>query len=78
MPDRESAPSPREVAVVRLVAEGSGNQEIRERLGVSRPAVHAHVANAMRKTGTRARTQLAVFALRAGIVPLAPPLSADN
>jgi DNA-binding NarL/FixJ family response regulator len=39
--------------------------------------VHAHLSNAMSKTQTHTRTQLAVYALRAGLVPLAP-LSPDD
>jgi DNA-binding NarL/FixJ family response regulator len=73
MPDGDPALSPRELDVVRLIVDGLGNQEIADRLGVSRRTIHAHVANLMRKTNTRTRTQLAVHALRAGIVPLDPP-----
>jgi DNA-binding NarL/FixJ family response regulator len=41
-------------------------------LHVSSSTVQAHVANAMRKLGASSRTQLAVRALREGIVPLHP------
>jgi DNA-binding NarL/FixJ family response regulator len=78
MPDCETYLSPRELDVVRLVVEGLGNQEIGDRLGVSRRTIHAHIANAMRKTETHTRTQLAVLALRAGLVPLPPPESTDD
>jgi DNA-binding NarL/FixJ family response regulator len=73
MHDGDACLSPRELDVVRLIVDGLGNQEIADRLEVSRRTIHAHVANAMRKTNTRTRTQLAVHALRAGIVPLDPP-----
>jgi DNA-binding CsgD family transcriptional regulator len=62
--------SGREMEMLRLLIDGLGNQEIAERMGVSVRTAQAHVANAMRKTGTRTRTQLAVYALRAGLVPL--------
>jgi NarL family two-component system response regulator LiaR len=69
--------SARELQVVRLLVDGLGNQQIAERLGVSRRTVHAHLSNAMSKTRTQTRTQLAVYALRASLVPLTP-LTADN
>lgn len=69
--------SARELQVVRLLVEGLGNQHIAERLGVSRRTVHAHLSNAMSKTRTQTRTQLAVYALRAGLVPLAPLSTED-
>lgn len=72
MPSCQNCVSLREIEVIRLVVDGHSNQEIAERLGVSRRTVQAHLANAMNKTGTRTRTQLAVYALRAGLVPLDP------
>lgn len=62
--------TPREIDVVQLLCDGLKNQQIADELGVSHRTVHAHVASAMNKTGTRSRTQLAVLALRRGIVPL--------
>jgi DNA-binding NarL/FixJ family response regulator len=62
--------SPRELEVVHLLVDGLSNQEIAERLGLSRRTVHAHVANAMSRTGSKSRTQLVVYALRQGIVPV--------
>ena len=73
MPDGDHVFSPRELDVVRLIVDGLTNQEIGDRLGVSLRTIHSHVASAMRKTDTRSRTQLAIHALRAGIVPLDPP-----
>lgn len=64
--------TPRELDVIRLVVAGLTNQRIADRLDISRRTVHAHVANAMEKTGTSTRTQLAVYALRHGVVPLGP------
>ena len=72
MSDDHTCLSPRELDVVRLVVEGLQNQEIGDQLGVSRRTVHAHIANAMRKTGTCTRTHLAVTALRTGWVALEP------
>jgi DNA-binding NarL/FixJ family response regulator len=62
----------RELEVVRLVVEGFTNAQIAAHLVISVRTVQSHVKAATVKTGTRTRTQLAVTALRAGIVPLDP------
>jgi DNA-binding CsgD family transcriptional regulator/cell division inhibitor SulA len=51
--------SERELAVVRLIAEGASNPEIAQRLFVSRKTVERHVSNVLRKTGSRNRAELA-------------------
>jgi DNA-binding NarL/FixJ family response regulator len=63
----------REVEIVTLVVDGLTNPEIGRRLHISSRTVQSHVAAAMRKVEARSRTQLAVTALRAGVVPLDPP-----
>jgi DNA-binding NarL/FixJ family response regulator len=68
----------REIEVVRLLVDGLTNEQIAERLMVSRRTVQAHLSNAMRRTSTRSRTQLAVLALRRGIVPLESPGRASS
>lgn len=62
----------REIAVLTLVVEGLTNRAIALELHLSTSTVQAHVAAGMRKLQARSRTQLAVIALRAGIVPLYP------
>jgi len=69
--------SDRELQTVRLVVDGQSNAEIATSLGVSARTVQAHIASAMRKTDTRTRTQLAVHALRTGLVPLHPDSNRD-
>ena len=64
--------SARETAVVTLVVEGLTNSAIAQEMHLSRSTVEAHVASGMRKLGARSRTQLAVRALRLGLVPLHP------
>jgi DNA-binding CsgD family transcriptional regulator len=59
--------TPRELQVVQLLAEGLTNNQIAERLFVSPRTVQTHVANAMEKTGTRSRTELAVRACAEGV-----------
>lgn len=66
---RTASLSTREVEVVQLVADGLKNHQIAERLGLSPRTVQAHIANALEKTGTSSRTQLAVLGMREGIVP---------
>lgn len=68
--DGGSELSPREVEVVKLLVAGLSNREIACELDVSARTIQAHLANAMRKTLTRSRVQLAVYALRNGIAPL--------
>lgn len=65
--------TPRELEVVRLIAEGQSNGAIAERLVVSPRTVHSHVTNAMRKCGCANRTELGVLAVREGLVPVTPP-----
>ncbi|GEM33950.1 DNA-binding response regulator [Nocardia neocaledoniensis NBRC 108232] len=56
--------TPRELDVLRLVAEGHGNQEIAERLHLGVSTVKSHLANLLEKTGTDNRVRLAVYAVK--------------
>ena len=60
--------SPREIEIVRLLAEGRTNRAISERLVLSPKTVATHVSSAMRKFGVTSRTALAVRAIEQGIV----------
>ena len=62
--------TPRELEVLSLVVRGLSDQEIAAKLVVSRRTVHTHVRSMFDKARVRTRTQLAVFALRARVVPL--------
>ncbi|WP_146088394.1 ATP-binding protein [Actinacidiphila yanglinensis] len=53
--------SPREREVAALAASGTTNQEIAERLFLSRRTVESHVATALRKLGGRTRRDLAAL-----------------
>jgi DNA-binding NarL/FixJ family response regulator len=61
--------TPREMEVLKLVAEGHTNQEIADQLVVSIKTVQAHRANVMEKLGLRNVTHLVRFAVRAGLIP---------
>jgi DNA-binding NarL/FixJ family response regulator len=62
--------SPRELEVLKLVAEGHTNQEIADQLVLSIKTVQAHRANVMEKLGLENITQLVRFAIRYGLLPL--------
>jgi DNA-binding CsgD family transcriptional regulator len=66
--------SPRELDVVRLVADGQTNRQIAESLFLSPKTVASHVDAAMRKLNVTSRTALAVAAVTAGIVTARTPL----
>lgn len=60
--------SPRELEVLRLVAEGRDNAEIGELLGLSAGTVKNHVSNILVKLKLDNRIQAAVYAVRSEIV----------
>ena len=60
--------TPREIEVLRLVAEGKTDREIADALFISRNTVIRHVANILTKLDVNSRTAAAAFALRNSIV----------
>ena len=60
--------TPRELEVLRLVAQGLNNTEIANRLVVSPHTVHRHVANARTKLGLRSRAAVVAHAARIGLI----------
>ncbi len=58
----------REREVIRLVAQGMSNREIAGKLVISEKTVKAHVSNILGKLGLDDRTQLAIHAIRNGLV----------
>jgi NarL family two-component system response regulator LiaR len=60
----------REVAVLKLVAQGLSNQAIADELVVSERTVRTHVTNILEKLHLANRTQAALYALREGFAHL--------
>lgn len=56
--------TPREVEIVRLIAEGFSNQQIADALFLSNGTVRNHISTILEKTGLEHRTQIAVMWLR--------------
>lgn len=58
----------REMEILKLIAEGSSNSEISDRLVISMHTVKGHVSNILSKLHLADRTQAAVYAWQKGVV----------
>jgi DNA-binding NarL/FixJ family response regulator len=63
-----AALSPRELEVLRLLADGRENADIARELVISAQTVKRHVSNILRKLGLENRVQAATYAVRARLV----------
>jgi DNA-binding NarL/FixJ family response regulator len=59
--------SPREQAVLRLIARGMENSQIAAELGISPRTAKNHISNILAKLGLPSRVQAAVYAVRRGL-----------
>ena len=59
--------SPREIEVLRLLANGETNGQIAVRLGISINTVERHVANIYRRIDARGRADATAWAIRNGV-----------
>jgi DNA-binding NarL/FixJ family response regulator len=70
--DGDALPSdpltPRELEVVKLVAEAYTSEQIAQRLGLSRKTVERHRERVLAKLGMRDRVELTRYAIRRGLV----------
>ena len=60
--------TPRELDVLRLVAQGLSNPDIAQRLVLSEHTVHRHLANILRKLDLSSRAAAAAWGTRAGLI----------
>jgi DNA-binding NarL/FixJ family response regulator len=66
----EEALTPREVEVLRHLAEGNRNRDIGDRLFISEETVKVHIKHIMEKLGASDRTQAVAIGVRRGIIQL--------
>lgn len=66
-PSPDAALSPRELEVIRLLAQAANNPQLARLLGISVNTVKRHVGNIFNKLGVDDRTQAAVWAARNGL-----------
>ena len=62
--------TPREVDILREIAQGLTNKEISVRLSISEQTVHTHVGRILTKLHLASRTQAALYAFKEGIARL--------
>jgi DNA-binding CsgD family transcriptional regulator len=67
-PREDEELSPREVEILRLVAQGRSDAQIAERLFLSPHTVHRHVANIRAKLRTPSRAAAVAHAARHGLI----------
>ncbi|MFJ3953390.1 response regulator transcription factor [Streptomyces sp. Je 1-4] len=65
-----SSPTPREIEILALVAQGRTNARIAEQLGIGEATVKTHLLSAFRKLGVSDRTEAVMAALSAGLISL--------
>lgn len=76
-PDVTELLTPREQEVLRFVAAGLSNREIRDALVLSEATVKTHVARILFKTGSRDRAAVVALAYRSGFVHPDDPVPAS-
>lgn len=68
--ERPGMLSQREIEVLRLLARRQANKEIARDLTIAEKTVKSHVSNILSKLGVQSRTQAALYAGPAGMVPI--------
>jgi DNA-binding NarL/FixJ family response regulator len=62
--------TPRELQVLRIMAQGLANKEIAEQLGISDHTAKFHVASILGKLGAATRAEAVVLGIRKGLIPI--------
>jgi DNA-binding NarL/FixJ family response regulator len=62
--------TPREIEVLRMLAEGLGNREMASHLGISDHTVKFHISSILDKLGAATRTEAVTMGIRMGIILL--------
>jgi DNA-binding NarL/FixJ family response regulator len=62
--------TPREIEVLRMLAEGLGNREMASHLGISDHTVKFHISSILDKLGAASRTEAVTMGIRMGIILL--------
>ena len=62
--------SPREIEVLRMMAEGLGNKEIAGKMKLSEHTVKFHISSIFTKLDVSSRTEAVTLGMRLGLVPL--------
>ena len=66
----DDVPTGREVEVLQLIAAGSRNREVAEKLSISEETVKSHISHIMEKLSATDRTQAVTIGVRRGIIQL--------
>lgn len=62
--------SDREIEILQLICEGLSNQDIADRLFISKRTVDKHRSNILEKTGTNNTASLVMYSIKQGIINL--------
>lgn len=73
MPERTEPLSPRELEVLRWLAQGLSNKEIARRLHLAEETVKFHMRHILAKLGVQSRTQAVLMAMRLGLIASQSP-----
>lgn len=68
MTNSSSLLSEREIEVLRYICEGLSNQEIAERLFLSKRTVDKHRSNLLEKTGAKNTANLVMWAIKSKVI----------
>jgi DNA-binding NarL/FixJ family response regulator len=70
--------TPREMDIIKLIAQGLDNSAIAKSLVVTKRTVQNHVSNIYSKLGVTSRTEAMLYAIRSGWVQVSPGKSTSN